>query len=289
MSFRLEFTDIRKCSVLMKACECIVAFSDTALLKTNDKGMFIAVTDPDSLSCAEVRFIPKELVCDGEFAAKILLTSFLSLLKSVRKSKMCIHGKAGTVYVSADSNTSTVESTRHRARVYHVMSKRTFMGKNNDNYLCIHIPSQEFQRIVTRQIITAGRNGGISEIRVVGHGGRHQADDNSNATTTTHIQFITYSNLGFYGGYCKMDLFAHANSTSMSSIVDVQHAPSEDVLCRYFISYLRKPYKLFEGDSGEHVWLISNNGMLLESKQRDDVSVHMYFTNVTTEQAEMLL
>lgn len=284
MSFQLEFQDMRKGAALLKACECILPFSDTALLKTNEKGLFVSVTDPDSLACAELRFVPKELKTKDEFTAKILLSSLITLIKAARKNKWSLHGRDQIVHVrqhpQQQQHDQAVESTSHRARIYHVMSARTFMGKNSDDYLCLHIKSQELQRIITRQVLTAGRNGGISEIHA------WPPNEGPEPLGQTHVQFTTFSNLGFHGGYCKMDLYANNESTS---IARVHHAPTTAVQFRYFISYLRKPCKLFDSAGGDNIWYISNKGMLLESKQRDDVSVHIFCVNVDLKHAAMLL
>jgi len=282
MSFELEFQDMRKGAALLKACECILPFSDTALLKTNEKGLFVSVTDPDSLACAELRFVPKELQTKDEFTAKILLSSLITLIKAARKNKWSLHGRDQTVYVRQQTSNQAVDSTSHRARIYHVMSARTFMGKNNDDYLCLHIKSQELQRIITRQVLTAGRNGGISEV----HAWPPKGPQGHGPICQTHVQFTTFSNLGFNGGYCKMDLYADEESTS---IARVHHAPTTAIQFRYFISYLRKPCKLFDSAGGDNIWYISNKGMLLESKQRDDVSVHIFCVNVDLQHAAMLL
>jgi len=273
--FELAFRDQRKLNAFIKTCEAMTAHSDTALFKVKTRGVYILLTDFESLCCLETRLTENiknmlKMNC-SEFTAKILLDSLTNILRKIARNKHSAilyadSEKPQTLQIKETIGQShrtveqyTVESTEHRARVYYVLSTNEFREKSKD-YLQFRIPNVEFNKIITMQSILSGNNGGVGEIVVT-----PVPDEPDQPKSRVEIKFFLKNQSGAMGG-----VTIHSRCGDDSLSVPVQHIPKETIRTQYFLTYLKRSQTMFTVPSDFVTLLISEKGILVQTDPKEN-------------------
>jgi hypothetical protein len=283
--FELNFYDIRSLIAFIKTCEAMNVHSDTAIIKIKKRGVYILLSDPESLCCLETRLT--ENIADvltincPQFTAKILLDSLSSILRKIVRNKHCavlyalpdqpqvlmVREVVGQTHKHVESY--TVESTEHRARVYYIISTNEFRTKS-ENYIQFRIPNIELNKIISSQAIISGNSGGVGEMIIT------PLPNNSLETNRCTIQFFLHNNSGQKGG---TKIHTHAKAES----VPVLHAPHQLIHTKYFLTYLKRSQNLFSNPLDMITMYASNQGILLQTDTKDNHSSVVFIADISKE------
>lgn len=277
--FELTFRDWKKLSAFVKTCESIYNQSDTVMVKVKLKGLYIMLTDYESLCCVEARLLDTDsklirLNCP-EYTVKIVLDSLINIFRKILKNKH------SAVLFAEDENPYTlqvreiaghtnktvevhkVETAEHRARVFHIMSTNEFKNRS-DSYLQFRLPQHEFNKLITMQCIISGNYGGIGEVIV-------KPD-----VKRCHIQFYARNNGGMGGG---VTVHTHDNAES----APLQHMPAHNLHIKYFLTYLKRAQNMFTSIVDYITIYVSDKGMLLQTDVKDGQCVVIFIADVSNE------
>ncbi len=285
MKFELVLREPRKLNAFIKTCEAMTIHSDTALFKVKKRGVYILLTDFESLCCLEMRLTENlkgilKLDCP-EHAVKILLDSLTNILRKISKNKhsALLYSDETEPHLlkvkECQANTvievHQVESTAHRARVFYLLSTKQFQLKSNDNYLQFRIPNVEFNKIITMQTILSGNNGGVGQIHV-----QLVPDEVGRPNQRCSIKFLTRNGSGALGG---VTIHTRAGDTSVS--VPVQHLPTRAFEMTYLLSYLKRS-QIFCSVLTESVTVyVSPLGMIVQTDQKENHSIVVFMSDVS--------
>jgi len=287
--FELSFRDQRKLNAFIKTCEAMSVHSDTALLKVNKRGVYILLSDFESLCCLEVRLTDNiqgmlKIYCK-EYTVKILLDSLTNILRQVAKNKhsaiLCSDVETPKILlvreVVGQSHrliaTYPVTSTEHRARVYHVISTRQFRKKSK-NYVQFRIPNVELNKIITMQSIISGNNGGVGELIIT-----PIPDDEKDLNLPKNrcdIRFFMNNNSGGKGG---VTIHTHMAAET----VPIQNIPLNPIHSKYFLTYLKRSQNLFTTPLDLVTIYVSERGILIQTDSKDNHSVVIFIADVSDE------
>lgn len=280
--FELAFREWKKLSAFVKTCEALYNHSDTALFKVKPKGLYIMLTDFESLCCLETRLFDQgknmlKMNCT-EYTVKIMLDSFVSILRKVLKNKhsALVSADDETPYVlqirevightNKTVETHQVESAEHRARVYHVLSTNEFRRRSTGGYVQFRLPYVEFNKLITMQCIVSGNCGGVGEVTAT------PPDEQG----VCKIRFFVRNNGGMGGG---VTLHTHAQAAS----APLQHAPHQSVRLQYFLTYLKRSQSIFSNPTDSVTVYVSNQGLLLQTDVKDGHCVVVFIADVSQE------
>jgi len=292
--FELSFRDQRKLSAFIKTCEAMSVHSDTALLKVKKRGVYILLSDSESLCCLETRLTDNlqgmlKIYCK-EYSVKILLDSLTDILRQILKNKhsaiICCDAEQPKILlvreVIGQSHkvvaSHSVVGIEHRARVYHIISTNQFRQKSKD-YVQFRIPNIELNKIITMQAILSGNNGGIGELIIT----PIPDDDDINNTITPNnrcdIQFFIQNNSGGKGG-----VTIHTHTTAET--VPVQSLPKHRIHTKYFLTYLKRSQNLFSTPTDLVTMYVSEKGILIQTDSKDHHSVVIFVSDIADEDLE---
>lgn len=268
----------------LKTLDALFVHSDTAMLKVKKRGLYIMLSDFESLSCSETRFTVNLenilFVNVVEYTAKILLDSLANILRQIVKMK---HGAVvysllnnpGQVFVDEVigrknfvQNTCQVKSAEHRARVFHIVSSTQFERQSAENYLKFKVPNVEFNKIVTIQAIISGMSGGVGFIDV--------CPDAESPTTHCKIRFHTRNHSGGNGGVT-------INTHSTATTAPLLHLPTKAFKIQYCITYLKRSQNLMFAPTDSVTMWISPKGLLLQTETKDHHSTLVFVADVSDE------
>lgn len=288
--FELAFRESRKLSSFIKTCEAMCVQSDTALFKVKPRGVYIMLTDFESLCCLETRVTDNiggmfKMNCP-EFTSKILLDSLTSILRKIMKNKhsaiLCadeensrqlkVREVLGQTYRLVAEH--IVASTEHRARVYQIMSTNRFQ-RLSQNFVKFRIPNIEFNKIVTMQSIISGTHGGVGEITIT------PIPDEEDAhcllpKNRVSIKFFLQNSSGDRG-----NLTIHTHP--LAETVPILHRPEETIRCQYFLTYLKRSQNLLSVPSDSVTVYVSNKGIMLQTDYKDHHSTVVYTADISDE------
>lgn len=280
--FEWAFREWKKLSSFVKTCEAMCNQSDTAMVKVKPKGLYIMLTDFESLCCLETRLLDSgkknlKLHCP-EYTVKIMLDSFVSILRRILKNK-----NAAVLYAEDDQpyslkiretathtqrwvDTHVVESAEHRARVYHLLSTHEFRRVSGD-YVQFRLPNAEFNKLITLKCILSGNCGGVGEIRVT---------PSETPDGPCRIHFYVRNHGGMGGG---VTLYTHPQAAS----APLQHTPTAPLRMSYFLAYLRRAQNLFAHPTDFVTLYVSAKGLLLQTDVKDSHCSVVFLSDVSHE------
>lgn len=279
--FELAFREGKRLAAFVKTCEAMYNQSDTALFKVKPKGLYIMLTDFESLCCLETRLLDTgkgmlQLHCP-EYTVKILLDSLIAILRKILKNKhMAVLSAAAdepyTLRVAEVAGAShktlesyTVDTAEHRARVYHVLSTNAFR-QQSQNYVQFRVPYAEFNKLITMQCIVSGNCGGVGEIAVT-----------PVAMERCQIRFHVRNQAGMHGG---VTLHTHAQAPSAPLL----HRPDHGFQLKYFLTYLKRSQNLFTSPTTDFLTIYaSEKGLLLQTDVKDGHCVVVFIADVSSE------
>ena len=286
-AFELYFRDSRKLNAFIKTCEALSVQSDTALFKVKSRGVYILLTDFESFSCSEARMTEEiqsffKIYCK-EFTAKILLDSLSNILRQILKNKR--HALVWGEMPTSDQTSPpllqvkelspqkkkimgqyTVESTEHRARVYHVISTKQFRQKSKE-YVQFRLVNQEFNKLITMQAILSGSNGGVGVLRAT-------PSQTKTGEPRLLIRFYIENQSGGYG-------FTTIHTYPGSDVVPVIRMPSSVVETRYLVTFLKRAQNLFTVPSDYVTLYVSEKGILVQTDTKDHHSVVLCIADIS--------
>jgi len=271
---------IRKLTVFLKACDALQAHSDTALFKVTKKGLFIKLTDFESMCGVELRMTDTHLkLHEDEFSAKILLDSLLNILKVISKNKHLVILFAETPHkhilkvkeiLNQPSqrcvNTHIVDSAEHRPRVYFQLSTQYFCSQSS-NYLHFKLPTIEFNKIITMQAIASGSCGGVAHMDILPHG-----DELQRCTLVFSVQ-------NHSGMLAKLTI----HSFFKANTVPLYHIPAQPIHIQYLVSYLKRSQNLFPLTADFITLYISAFGILIQTDTKDQLSTIIFIQDTSQE------
>jgi hypothetical protein len=290
--FEMRFRDTRKLVTFVKMCESLFVHSDTALFKVKKKGLYVNVTDFESMCSVEGRVLKSAddywTVSDEEFTSKILLDSLISELKRAIRNKQVVtmrgehphilkivasypkqfHQRSSginkRIHEHSQQNCSekVVVSTEHRIRVFHIVSRRSFISKSG-NYASFRIVNSEFNKIITMKAIVSGVSGGVASISIL-------------PTNSTECKLIFYvkSNSGTTG---KLTISTSCNSTDEVKMLNV---PKESIDMQYLLSYIKRSQNMMAAPADFTTVYVSNEGVMLETELKDNISMLLFTTSL---------
>lgn len=282
--FELAFRDWKRLSAFVKTCESTVTHSDTAMFKVKPKGVYVMLTDFESMCCVEVRLMDMTKTMlkmnSPEVSVKIMLDSFVAALRKVLKNK-----HSAIVYVEDDDpytlqinevvgqtnklvEQHRIESAEHRPRVYHILSTNGFKQKSK-SYVQFKIPNSEFNKIITTQCIGSGNCGGVGEISAI-------PSPSSVSPGAVKIRFSVRNSGGM-----ATSLTIHTNLKALT--IPLQNCPTSAVQMRYCLTYLKRSQNLFANPSDHVNVYISDLGMILQTEIKDNHSVVVFIADVSNE------
>lgn len=286
----MRFRDTRKLGTFVKMCEALFVHSDTALFKVKKNVIYVNVTDFESMCSAEGRVVKSPddswTVPEEEFTSKILLDSLISELKRAIRNKQLVtirgehphilkivasyskqfHQKSSCIdkriheHSQQNCSEKVVVSTEHRIRVFHIVSRRSFVSKSG-NYASFRIVNSEFNKIITMKAIVSGVSGGVASISIL-------------PTNSTECKLIFYvkSNSGTTG---KLTISTSSKSTDEVKMLNV---PKESINMQYLLSYIKRSQNMMAVPAEFTTVYVSNKGIMLETESKDGISI-VLFTN----------
>jgi hypothetical protein len=277
--FDFLFRDLRKLNTFIKTCEALCAHSDTVLIKVKKRGIYLLLTDFESMCIAEARltkFTDLNLKLHvKEFTAKILLDSLITLLRKGFRNKMHVMlfgnnqhqlfvQEVSPMHNNTNVSFSPVEvaSTEHRIRVYHIISTRDFIHKSDD-YIKFKIMNTEFNKIITAQAILSGLSGGVAKL--------HIKPTNS---TDAKIIFSLRNNSGSFG-----KITIHTSTTSED--VPILHMCQKDIDVTYLLTYLKRSQNMLSFPTEYVQVYVSNKGIIIHTELKDGMCTIVFTINIT--------
>jgi len=279
--FELAFREGKRLAAFVKTCEAMYNQSDTALFKVKPKGLYILLTDFESLCCLETRLLDTgkgmlKMNCT-EYTVKVMLDSFISVLRKILKNKhsALLSAEDESPYVlqirevvgvtNKTVETYTVESAEHRARVYHILSTNTFRQQAN-HYVQFRLPVAEFNKLITMQCIISGNCGGVGEMVVT------PAASSELCSIRLHVR----NQAGMHGG---VTLHTHAKAPSAPLL----HRPEQAFQLQYFLTYLKRSQNLFSCPTDFLTVYASDKGLLLQTDVKDGHCVVIFLADISHE------
>lgn len=281
--FELALRDWKKLSAFVKTCEAMFNQSDTAMLKIKPKGLYLMLTDFESMCCLETRLLDhsKQMLkmnCP-EYTVKVMLDSLIQILRRILKNKhtallwaddeapyvLQIREIAG--HTNRTVETHQVESAEHRARVFHVISTNQFR-KRSAQYAQFRMPYVEFNKLITMQCIISGSCGGVGEVTVTPP--TNASDD------VCKIRFFVRNHGGMSGG---VTLHTRAGAPT----APLQHAPTQSLHLKYILTYLKRAQSLFTNLTDSLTIYLSEKGMLMQTDVKDGHCVVVFIADVSTD------
>jgi hypothetical protein len=273
--FELVFKNVHYLSIFIKNCEALCSHSDTALFKIKKRGIYILLTDFESICVVEFRatnFVDVHVCMNvPEFSAKILLDSLLAELRQGfrNKSKVTIAGESGNLLTvqytnihGAKGEVRRVKSTESRLRVFHVLSTREFI-KKSDNYIMFQMMNVEFNKIVTGQAIISGIAGGVGNITVT-------PITNQECT----ICFSLCNDSGTTGSVA-------IHTSTKADDVTIFHIPQATIQIKYFVTYLKRSQSMLNCPTDYVTIYISEKGIMLHTSVKEGMCTVLYTRNIS--------
>jgi hypothetical protein len=268
--FELTLRDNRKLNAFIKVCEAMCSHSDTALFKVKSRGVYIMLTDLNSLCAVEVRVLSLadcnfELNCN-EFSAKVLLDEFGEDLKKFSKSKRGV-----VLFATKDhelrlqevgaSASCPVANTEHRMRVFHILSTREFVKKSKS---CVKFSmvNVEFNKIVNSQAVMSGSHGGVPMVRAT-----------PKSATECEINFFLENNCGAFAS-------VKIHTSTQAEDVRIHTMPKATIEIPYLLTYLKRSQNLLNFPTDCVTVFISERGILLQTGTKDGITALVFTSNI---------
>jgi hypothetical protein len=277
--FDMSFRDHRKLNSFIKILEGMITHSDTALLKVKARGIYILITDFESMCCCETRITKVsdlKLKIKEEFSGKFLLDSLIEELRTSLRNKrnVLIFGDEKhniSVKDILPNNTygdiRPIKSAEHRMRVYCIISTREFIEQSTD-WCQFKMINAEFNKIITSQTIISGIAGGIGKLKIT-------PTSKTNAT-------ITFSLENKSGGRVSLKIETFTNSED----VPILKIPKEEIEVSYLLTYLKRSQNILSNPNEFVTLYLSKKGILLAYDSKDFNSCTLIYTINVAEKDE---